>query len=116
SELSGREWVYEPAVVQAEARRIIEPESEQNRQKREGQTPEQVAPVQVDTVPTPEWTAPEEPEVVDVQVEEPEEEEQPRRSRHASPDAGGGRRRRDERSGGVSVAELLAAAKKKDKK
>lgn len=117
SELSGREWVYEPAVVQAEARRIIELESEQNRQKREEDpAPEPVAADQVDTVPTPEWTAPEEPEVVDVQVEQPEEEEQPRRSRHASPDAGGGRRRRDERSGGVSVAELLAAAKKKDKK
>lgn len=117
SELSGREWVYEPAVVQAEARRIIELESEQNRQKREEDpAPEPVAPDQVDTVPTPEWTAPEEPEVVDVQVEQPEGEEQPRRSRHASPDAGGGRRRRDERSGGVSVAELLAAAKKKDKK
>lgn len=117
SELSGREWVYEPAVVQAEARRIIELESEQNRQKREEDpAPEPVAADQVDTVPTPEWTAPEEPEVVDVQVEQPEEEEQPRRSRHASPDAGGGRRRRDERSGGVSVADLLAAAKKKDKK
>lgn len=117
SELSGREWVYEPAVVQAEARRIIELESEQNRLKREQETPEPVAADQVDTVPTPEWTAPEEPaDVVDVQVEQPEEEEQPRSSRHASPDAGGGRRRRDERSGGVSVAELLAAAKKKDKK
>ena len=121
SELSGREWVYEPAVVQAEARRIIELESEQNRLKREQEdpTPEPVAPEQVDTVPTPEWTAQDEPaDVVDVQVEQPEnkEEDEPRRSRHASPDAGGGRRRRDERNGGVSVAELLAAARKKDKK
>lgn len=113
SELSGREWVYEPAVVQAEARRIIELESEQNRLRREQEVPEPVAADQVDTVPTPEWTAQDEPaDVVDVQVEQPEETGEPRRSRHASPEAGGGRRRRDERNGGVSVADLLAAAKK----
>lgn len=122
SELSGREWVYEPAVVQAEARRIIELETEQNRLNREAErsTPEPVAPEHVETVPTPEWTAQDEPQdVVDVQVEQPtpeipEPEEEP--SRHAAPDVGGGRRRRDERRGGVSVAELLAAARKKDQK
>lgn len=125
SELSGREWVYEPAVVQAEARRIIELETEQNRLNRlnleaESSAPEPVAPEHVETVPTPEWTAPDEPQdVVDVQVEQSaadiaEPEEKP--SRHSAPDAGGGRRRRDERRGGVSVADLLAAAKNKGKK
>lgn len=130
SELSGREWVYEPAVVQAEARRIIELESEQNRQERAAvetaAVPEPVALEHVEPVSTPEWSekVDEPQDVVDVQVEQPAVEpapedtepgeEEPRSSRHSAPDAGGGRRRRDERSGGVSVADLLAAAKKKE--
>lgn len=75
SELSGREWVYEPAVVQAEARRIIELETQQKQLEatEEDNTPEPVAPEHVETVPTPEWTekadAPQ--DVVDVVVEQP---------------------------------------------
>ncbi len=80
SELSGREWVYEPAVVQAEARRIIELETQQKQLEatEEDNTPEPVAPEHVETVPTPEWTEKtEEPQdVVDVVVEEPASETQ----------------------------------------
>lgn len=122
SELSGREWVYEPAVVQAEARRIIELETQQSQLEttEPAPAPEPVVPEHVEPVPTPEWSekADEPQDVVDIVVEqpapEPEPVEEPRRSRHSAPDAGGGRRRRDERSGGVSVADLLAAARKKE--
>ncbi len=128
SELSGREWVYEPAVVQAEARRIIELETRMNQLEtpEPAHTPEQVAPEHVESVPTPEWSekADTPQDVVDVQVEqptpeptpEPEPEAEPRRARHSAPATaeGGGRRRRDERRGGVSVADLLAAARKKE--
>ncbi|MFP7366225.1 DUF6779 domain-containing protein [Corynebacterium callunae] len=128
SELSGREWGYEPTMLHAEARRILELESEQLRQtaaKIPDPLPEQVAPVEQvvpEPMPTPAVQPVETPrEVVDIDVTEepkpePEVEEKPRRrSRHAVADEGGGRRRRDERQGGLSVAELLAAARKQEK-
>lgn len=112
SELSGREWGYEPTMLRAEARRILELESQQLSQQFQAPQPEVPEPVAVPE-PTPE-PAPV-PEPVEVAVEA-EEEPAPgrRRRRHAAPEETGGRRRKDERQGGLSVADLLAAARKKE--
>jgi outer membrane biosynthesis protein TonB len=118
SELSGREWGYEPTMLRAEARRILELESQQLSQQFQAPQPEVPEPVAVPE-PTPEPApVPEpvpEPEPVEVAVEA-EEEPAPgrRRRRHAAPEETGGRRRKDERQGGLSVADLLAAARKKE--
>lgn len=124
SELSGREWGYEPTMLRAEARRILELESQQlSQQFQETQpqipepvaVPERVAEPEPLPTPEPEPVAVPEPEPVEVAVEA-EEEPAPgrRRRRHAAPEEAGGRRRKDERQGGLSVADLLAAARKKE--
>ncbi len=85
AELSGREWVYEPTALHAEARRILELESEQIRQERENEESEAVSdPEPVHAPEKPE--TPRDPidvlDVVDVVIEEvtPAESEQPEQS------------------------------------
>ncbi|ANE05407.1 DUF6779 domain-containing protein [Corynebacterium crudilactis] len=128
SDLSGREWGYEPTMLRAEARRVLELESQQMRVEQTPVetpamfvTPEPVAEPEIPEVPViPEPVAAPAPVAEPIPVPEPievEVEEAPttgrRRRRHAAPDEGGGRRRKDER-GGLSVAELLAAARKRE--
>lgn len=100
SELSGREWSIEPTMLRAEARRVLELESEKL------STPV-VAPVATGYVePLPDS----EDEL------EPVREERGGRRRRQDPEDEidyGGRRRRDEHTSSVSVADLLAAARKK---
>ncbi|BAU97036.1 hypothetical protein N24_2774 [Corynebacterium suranareeae] len=115
SELSGREWGYEPTMLRAEARRILELESQQLSQEHSQELSE--APKEEEPVvePTPEPTPEPAPVEVSVEVEE-EPTTGRRRRRHAAPEESGGRRRRDEREGGLSVADLLAAARKRENK
>ena len=103
AELSGREWGYEPAVLQAEARRILELESERGGYNQ---------PAAVDPE-IPEAPIPEESAIVEVVLPEPSVESSPTRSRHRASDTPGGRRRRDENSTGLSVADLIAATRKR---
>ncbi|WP_080796721.1 DUF6779 domain-containing protein [Corynebacterium pacaense] len=103
SELSGREWTIEPNVLRAEARRVLELESEK---LLETPVVDPVATGYVEPLPEPE------------KVAEPVQEERVGRRRRRDPEDeadSGGRRRRDERSGSLSVAELLASARKQGK-